>query len=153
MRYDCIDPFVSSTIRVLDSVIQSDIARGTLALLKKKDIFGDIIIVIRMKGDTDGTIMVTMETSTALKVCSTMNGMEFDSLTAFGVDSISELANMIAGNAISALNDIGFDFRVTPPVVIIKEDVHDLTDDAEIFQIPLFTELGEITVNVAMRTT
>jgi chemotaxis protein CheX len=152
MNYEYIDPFVSSTIRVLDSVIQSDISKGQLSLLKEDEIFGDIVIVVKLKGDTDGSIIVNMETDTALRICSTMNGMEFESLTPFGLDSISELANMIAGNATSALNELGFDFNVSPPVVVIKEKIKDLNLNMELFQVPISTECSEIPINVTMRT-
>jgi chemotaxis protein CheX len=152
MRYEYINPIVTSTIRVLDSVIQSDISKGQLSLLRDKNLLEDIVIVVRVKGDSDGTIIVNMETDTALRICSVMNGMEFKSLTTLGLDSISELANMIAGNATSALNDLGFDFSVSPPVVVINEEIKDISPQVELFQIPLYTECGEITINVAMRT-
>ena len=68
------------------------------------------------------------------------------------MDSIAELANMIAGNATSALNDRGFDFTVYPPVIVRKEDLKNKAARIEAFQIPLFTEYGEIIMNVSLRT-
>lgn len=152
MRYEYIEPFVTSTVRVIDSIIQSDIAKGDISLIRGEEIAGDVAIIIRLEGDSEGSIILNMDTETARKICSVMNDAPFESLTAFGIDSIAELANMIAGNAASVLNDMGFKFDVLPPQVVIKDSMRDKTSCREVFQVPLFTEYGEITMNIAMRT-
>jgi len=152
MRYEYIEPFVSTTIRVLDSVIQSDISKGNISLVRGDEIDKDIAIIIGVRDDSEGSIIVNMDEETALNICNAMNGQTFESLTTLGMDTIAELANMLAGNAASALNNMGFDFKVSPPLVVTQDNVRRKTAGLEIFQIPLFTECGEITVNVAMRT-
>lgn len=152
MRYEYIDPLVASTISVLDSVIQSDISKGRVSLVNGNGIHGDIAIVIKVMNDSEGSFILSMETETALKVCGLMNGETFDSLTPFGMDSIAELANMIAGNATSTLANMGFKFNVSIPHVVIKEEFRNRIPAIETFQVPLFTECGEITINVALRT-
>jgi chemotaxis protein CheX len=152
MRYEFIEPFVSTTVRVLDSVIHSDIAKGGVSLVSNEEITGDIAIVITLRNSSEGNIILNMDTATALNLCSVMNGAGFDSLTPLGMDSIAELANMIAGNAASALNDMGFKFDVSTPVVVTKDRIRGERPFGEMFQIPLFTEFGEITMNVSMRT-
>lgn len=153
MRYEYIEPFVLSTMRVLDSVLQSDIARGDVSLVNSREISGDISIVIYMKGNSEGNIILNMDTETALKICNYMTGEEFELVTHQGLDPVAELANMIAGNSTSSLNDLGADFNVSPPLVVMRDD--DLLKKGpavEAFQVPLFTEYGEITLNIAMRT-
>ena len=153
MRYEYIEPFVVSTMKVLDSVISSDIAKGNISLVKGDEINGDVTIVISLGGDTEGNILLSMDMDTAVKLCSTMTGgAESCGLTPLGLDSISELANMIAGNATTVLNDMGYDFTLSPPIVIRKEEIKDKAIPDEAFQIPLFTEFGEITMNVILRT-
>lgn len=152
MRYEYIGPFVDSTIKVLDSVIQSDIAKGDISLVRSDEINNEIAIMIRLKGDSEGSIILNMDTETAIRVCSLMNGEDFNCLTPIAMDTISELANMIAGKATSALNDMGFDFNVCPPLIAKENDISSKTLQVEIFQIPLYTEYGEITINVALRT-
>lgn len=152
MRYEYIEPFVLSTIKVLDSVIQCDITKGPHSLVKSADIADDIAIVVRLRGDSEGSIILNMPECTALKVCRAMFGDDFDTLTPVGMDSIAELANMIAGNAATVLNDMGYDLALSPPLIVTKDDLKCKTPEVEAFQIPLFTEFGEMTMNVALRT-
>lgn len=152
MRYEYIEPFMDSTIKVLDSVLQSDIAKGDISLVRGERINGDIAVVINLEGYSEGNIILNMDFDTAVRIFNIMNSADFETLTPLGMDTIAELANMIAGNAASTLNDMGFDFVLQPPMVIVKDDLKSQTQDAEIFQVPLFTECGEITMNVALRT-
>ena len=152
MRYEYIEPFVASTMKVLDNVMQTDITQGEISLVMDDQISGDVAIIVRVKGDSEGHIILNMYADTALTLSNIMFGEHFDTLTPSGMDSIAELANMIAGNATSALNDLGFDFTVYPPIIVRKEDLKAKTHRIEAFQIPLFTEYGEIIMNVSLRT-
>lgn len=152
MRYEYIEPFVSTTIRVLDRVIQCDVAKGIASLVTIDAITEDIAIIVRLRGDSDGSIILGMATDTALRICSAMFGEDFEICSPTGMDAIAELANMIAGNATSALNDMGFDFMVSPPLVVTKDYVIENQIEVEAFQLPLFTEFGEMIINVAVRT-
>lgn len=152
MRYDYIEPIVTSTIKVLDSVIQSDIAKGTASLIRGDEIDGELAIVIKLGDDSEGYIILNMDAETALKISNVMLNDCYENLQPIGMDSISELANMIAGNAISVINDLGFDFKVYPPQIVKKDDIRSKAPDVEVFQVPLFTDCGEITMNIALRT-
>jgi chemotaxis protein CheX len=152
MRYEYIEPFVDTTLKVLDKVIQCDITRGSVSLVKSQKMTKDIAIIVRLRGDSDGSIVLSMTADTALSVCNEMFGECFEELTPTGIDLIAEIANMIAGNAVSALNDMGFDFTVSLPLVVTKNHMPEKTLEVEAFQIPLFTEYGELIMNVSMRT-
>lgn len=151
MRYEYIEPFISSAIRVLDRVIQSDISRGKVALVSGEH-GGDVSVVIPLSGDAEGSITLNMDNETALRISGVMNCEPFESLTPLAMDSIAELANMIAGNSTSALNSLGHDFVVSPPAVLRREAAGRRMQSRETFQVPLFTELGEIIMNISLRT-
>jgi CheY-specific phosphatase CheX len=152
MRFEYIKPFVASTAKVLNTVIQSDIAQGDIALVMYDRIDGDIAILIRLDGNSEGNVILNMNEETALKISNAMNGSDYDSLTPLGMDSISELANIIAGNTTSVLNEMGFDFLVSTPLIVTKNDLRDTTSGLEVFQIPFSSKYGKITLNVALRT-
>lgn len=152
MRYEYIEPFIISTIRVLDSVIQSDISRGEISLVRNADFSGELSVVIPLSGDAEGSIVLNMDNDTALRICALMNGEPFESVSPLVMDSIAELANMIAGNSTSRLNELGHDFSVAPPAVLRREGPGRRTPAVEAFQVPLFTECGEVTMNIALRT-
>lgn len=152
MRYEYIEPVINTAMRVIDSVIQSDIAKGSVSLVRTDDIDGDIAVLIKLGGYPDGDIILNMKRETALKICSMMNGEECETLTPIGFDSIAELGNMIAGNCISAINDLGYDFSVSPPEVVKISEIKGKVPDLEALQIPIFTEIGEITLNLLIGT-
>lgn len=152
MRCEYIGPFVDSTIKVLDKTIQCDISKGNISLVNADEIAGDIAVIVKVKNDSEGSIILSMEKGTALRISKAMTGEASEFVTPVELDSICELANMISGNATSVLNDMGYDFKVFPPLVIERENILEKTNGLEIFQVPLFTEYGEISVNVALRT-
>ncbi len=152
MRCEYIGPFVDSTIKVLDKTIQCDISKGNISLVNADEIAGDIAVIVKVKNDSEGSIILSMENGTALRISKAMTGEASEFVTLVELDSICELANMISGNATSVLNDMGYDFKVFPPLVIERENILKKTNGLEIFQVPLFTEYGEISVNVALRT-
>lgn len=152
MRYEYIEPLIVSTIKVLDTVIQSDIAKGKVSLARGDEIDGDLAIVIRLGGESEGCIILNMEKETALRISNVMLNDYFETLIPIVMDSIAELANMIAGNTMSVINDLGYDYTVYPPLILSKGDIKGNTPDIEVFQIPLFTEYGEIVMNIALRT-
>jgi len=152
MKFEYIEPFVNSTARVLDEVIQSDISKGKVSLVSYDEIHGDIVIVIKVEGDTEGSIILNMDNETAINICNAMMGEDRDELTPMCMDAISELANMMAGNATSALVDLGYDLRIAPPLVVARDGMIKRISELEIFQVPLFTDCGEITMNAVLRT-
>jgi len=152
MQYQYILPFITTTLEVMDQVIQSDISKGRMQLINKKEIYGDVSVLIKISGVTEGDIVLNMDNDTALNVSNIMTGMKDDSLSSLGMDAIAELGNMIAGNATCAVHDQGFELEVSPPRVYSLKKLFQELSSLEVFQIPLFTECGEITMNVAIRT-
>lgn len=151
MRYEYIEPFVTTTKRVLTSIINGDVSSGDISLVGDRDLQGDVFIVIKVKGDSEGCIIVNMDSETARKVCSAMSGSDCGCGPAVDLDAIAELSNMIAGNATSSLNDLGYDFSIHPPAVVGKADVPARVGGIELFRVPLETTLGGISINVALR--
>jgi chemotaxis protein CheX len=152
MRYEYIEPLLISTMKVLDNVMQSEIRMGDVLLIRPEEINSDIAVIIKLEGDSTGGIIVNMGRETALNICNVMTGEKFKTLTPLALDAISELTNMIAGNATSAINDLGFDFKILPPSSLTKEEMITGAPWLEIFQVPLLTRCGEIKINIAMRT-
>jgi chemotaxis protein CheX len=150
VRYEYIDPFVTTTLRVLDCAIPGSIRRGDVTMLQGDRMKGDVAVLVRITGDAEGDIILSMDTATALRICTALFREDFAAMTPKSVDALMELVNMITGNAVSALNDQGFDFTVSPPTVLTREKIRERLPDVESLQIPLFSECGEMVMNVAL---
>lgn len=151
MRFEYIDPFADATVRVFQTILGPDVERGDFTLLRSDRLEGDTAIVINVTGESEGSVLLSMERQTALRVGNVMNGRPADAGGEVDGDALGEVANMVAGNAASALNDQGFEFHITPPLVVGRGDQNIPADNVEVFQIPIRTKYGEITMNVLLR--
>lgn len=152
MRYEYIEPFAASTKKVLERVMHAEISTGEIALTEGDALREDVSIGISIKGDSDGCIIVSLDRGTAAEICRVMNGGDRVVSPALEADTVAELSNMIAGNATSSLNDLGYDFSVLPPALLDDDEVQGRARGFEIFRVPLHTPCGDILINVALRT-
>ena len=150
MRYEYIEPIVAATKKVLEQVMNGEVSTGEIALVKGDDLDSDVSILISVKGDSEGCIIISMDRSTVTQVCTLMNGTFCDISPLLEMDTIAELSNMIAGNATSSLNDLGFEFAIFPPSLATRPVIGRKTAGIEIFRVPLSTPCGEIAINVAL---
>ncbi len=151
MRFEFIDPLVTTTLRVLDNTIREHVRQGDIAVLQGERMKGDVAVLVGITGEAEGNIVLSMDTSTALGICGALFGENFSAMTPQSVDALMELANMITGNAVSALNDQGFDLTASPPTVMTRDAAGRLPD-VESLVIPLFSTFGELTMNVLLGT-
>ncbi len=152
MRYEYIQPFVTSTKNVLQSVLGGTVTSGGTELVEGGAITADVMIIVHVAGDSEGSLILALNEPTALKVCSAMSGTACSSLSADALDMMAELANMITGNATSLLNDLGHDFTVFPPIVLAAANLREKVSGVEMVRIPVRSAQGEINVNIAMKT-
>ncbi len=150
MRYDYIDPFVTTTLRVLGSTIRGTVRQGEITVLEGDRMKGDVGVQVKVTGDAEGEVILSMETATALRICTTLFGRDFTTLSPLSEDALMDLVNMITGNAVSALNDQGYDFAVSPPSVITRDRGVGPAQNVESMQIPIFSDCGEMTMNVVL---
>jgi len=84
-------------------------------------------------------------------VASHYAGAELPESDALIKETIFELANQVVGNAISALNDQGFHFRVHPPLLLTAQEGDKTSEDTEALMICFETAMGNVFMNVALR--
>ena len=58
--------------------------------------------------------------------------------------------NIIVGRSITILNDKGYKFYLTPPVISAGKDIHLSCGSMETLVVKVTTSFGVITVNVAL---
>lgn len=152
MKVEFINPFVAAAFMVLEQVAKTKVSRGKLSL-KSSPIEGNSVnTVIGVTGDITGQVIYCMSTETAQKIASVMlMGMPVDDFDEIGKSAISELGNIITGNAATELGNNGYACSITPPTLFMGKEVLVSTIDLQILVIPVMTELGEITINVALK--
>jgi chemotaxis protein CheX len=92
-----------------------------------------------------------MNKTTAIAIASRMNGEELTSMDELAKATITELANMITGQAVTRLFDLGFKFDITPPVIFTGDNMQVNDSGVEALIVPVDTDMGKIEINVAIR--
>jgi chemotaxis protein CheX len=151
MKAEFINPFITAAFMVLNQLGNTSSTKGKLSLKQSPIEGSDVNTIIGVTGDVKGQVLYSMDLDTAMKVSTVMlMGMpvtEFDELCK---SAVSELGNMITGNAACELGNNGFNCTITPPTLFMGKNVVVSIKNLQILVIPLLTSFGEIVINVAL---
>ncbi|WP_373232660.1 chemotaxis protein CheX [Cohnella sp.] len=119
MKAEYINPFLESARMVIEQMIQIRPSTGQLSVRDIKFADRHVWIQIGITGHMTGDIVFGLSESVALRMISAMMGgyviTEIDEL---GRSAISELGNMISGNASTMLYNQGVIVDITPPKIM-----------------------------------
>ena len=150
MRYEFVKPFVSSAQEVLQQVLTNPVEPGEVSLSPMPLPSPGVTAIVGVTGEGEGRVLFEMTHRTAIAIASEMNDEPEDELGSLARDTLSELASMMTGRAVSVLNDQGHSLRVSPPTLIAGENVTISNAELETMVVALETPHGEVVVNVAM---
>ncbi|MFP4329753.1 MAG: chemotaxis protein CheX [Spirochaetaceae bacterium] len=155
MRVEYINPFVESAYSVLQEVLQAEVQRGDLYLKSSAMPVLGVAAIVGLAGDVEGRVLFDMSHDTAVKIASKMlEDMEMEPVTRMddmARATITELANMITGKAVTKLHELGFSFDLTPPAIFTGENMEVSNTDVEALIVPMDLPMGKIEINVAIR--
>src|SRR5213592_4363949 len=150
MRMELIQPFINSADAVLAQGLDSQISIGSLSMEEDAYRRKGVAALIWVSGDIEGRVIFDLDSQTAVRVASKFAGTELPESDSLVWETVSELANQVTGNAITALNDQGFHFRVHPPVLHTTDGAKS-SEDTEALVICFETASGNVFMNIALR--
>lgn len=119
MQAEYINPFLESASIVIEQVVNVRPTSGKLEIKDVKMIENYIWIQIGMTGQMNGDIVFGLQEEVALKMVSAMmGGFVVTEIDEMSKSAISELGNMISGNASTLLYNQGVTVDITPPKII-----------------------------------
>jgi chemotaxis protein CheX len=151
MRMELIQPFINSADAVLAQGLQGPTSIENLSMEEEAYRRKGIAAEVSLSGDIEGRIIFDLDPDTALRVAQQMAGSELTGSDDLVRETICELANQIIGNAVTALNDQGFHFRVHPPSLHTSERGAKSSEDTEALVMCFNTSGGNVFMNVALR--
>ena len=118
-KADYINPFIMSAASIIKQVCQLDVKIGKPYVKKAAYEDETVTINIGLTGEIKGQTIMAFPTGTACFIASKMMMMPVQSLDEISKSAISELGNMVMGNAatIFSTKQIGID--ITPPIMMI----------------------------------
>src|ERR1700680_2241239 len=151
MKMELIQPFINAADAVLSQGLQGTTQVGNLSMeeeaYRRKGVAG----LVALSGDIEGRIILDLDPKTAVRVASHYAGGELPESDGLVRETVFELANQVVGNAVCALNDQGFHFRVHPPLLLTSEQGDKTSEGVAALMMCFETSMGNVFMNVALR--
>lgn len=152
MNIEYINPFIEASQTVLQQVANIDAKLGKVFLRSSPYKGEAVVIMVGITGKMRGQTIFTMSKETAFRIASAMMcGMAVEELNEISKSALSELTNMILGNAATILYNKGIGIEITPPSLLLGENLSISQAKMQTICIPLHltdTEILEIDVSV-----
>ncbi|REK75826.1 chemotaxis protein CheX [Paenibacillus paeoniae] len=149
MKAEYINPFLESAKIVIEQLVQIKPATGQLGVKDIKFVENYIWIQIGLNGQMNGDIVFGLSEQVALKMVSAMmGGYAISEIDEMGRSAISELGNMISGNASTILYNQGVRVDITPPKLIQSAQAAGF-NATKALTVPLIMDgIGELDIQV-----
>lgn len=146
MKAEHINPFIISVCKIMKDMCMLDLKIGKPSMRQVAYLQDASLIKLGLVGNLTGEVLLNLDHQTALGVVSKMMMMPVDTIDAIGESAISELGNMIAGNAATVFANNNILIDITTPSYCLGSDYQG--DGRTMFSIPFASELGDLTVDV-----
>ena len=150
MRMDLIQPFIGALDTVLSEMTKSTATIADLTMEEEGYRKKGLAAIVTFKGQVEGRIVLDMEPGVAVAIAGYLAGAEVDPADAMVSEAVCELANMVIGNAVTQLNDRGFQFKVFPPQILTQEQCEKAGQSSEATVLRFQTPSGNVHLNIAM---
>ena len=146
VKAEHVNPFILSVCKVVKDVCKMDLKIGKPGVKKEEYPDDASIIELGIVGGLSGKVILNMEHPAALEVISKMMMQPVNTIDEIGQSAISELGNMIAGNAatVFASNNILID--ITPPGYYDGSSYRGQGN--QMLSIPFCSDAGSISVDI-----
>ena len=146
MKAEHINPFIISVCKIMKDMCMLDLKIGKPAVTKGKYQDDTSIIKLGLHGHFTGEVILNIMHPTALQIVSKMVMMPVDTIDEMGQSAMSELGNMIAGNAATVFANNNILLDITPPDYYLGSGFQ--SDAEELFSIPFTCDAGELSIDI-----
>ncbi len=151
MEKDLIAHFINAGSEVLFELLQEKPSVEKVYKIERTSKTQGIAIIIGITGDMEGRIIIDIAPDTAHKISEIILQESLKSEDTELIESaVGELANMIAGRAVSILNELGTSLKITPPTTFSGQNLKITDKMPQVFVVPLNTKVGKIMLNLSI---
>ncbi|MCH8042835.1 MAG: chemotaxis protein CheX [Planctomycetes bacterium] len=149
MRVEYINPFITATTNVFETMVNCKLTRGEIRVLSDESPCHPISGIIGLSGKAVGTVVLSLSKELALKAASALLMTEVTEINDDVVDAVGELANMVAGGAKAKLDE--YELSISLPSVITGAG-HEVRFPSKVTPIcvPFESEWGSLTIEVGL---
>lgn len=151
MKVETINPFIESASDVLVEIAQLTTERGNLRLKNVDEPFRDICTILGVVGDVHGQVIYGYNETTAKNIVSRMMmGAEVTEFDEMARSALGELGNIVTGKASIQLESMGLHVDISPPTLVMAQNVRISSLKIPMIVVPLESEVGTIEIFVGL---
>jgi chemotaxis protein CheX len=145
MNIEHINPFIEASQTVLQQIASIEAKLGKVSIKDSPYKSDNLIIIVGLTGNIRGQVIFSMNKEVALLIASKMMfGMPLTELDDMSKSAISELTNMILGNTATILFNKGIIVEITPPSLLMGDNLQITLNKMKTISIPLIFNQGGI---------
>jgi len=149
MNVEYINPFLTSTISVFDTMLNCKLERGAPYLKSGVQPQHEVSGVIGLSGKAQGTVVLELSREAALSATEAMLQERPAEINGDVTDAIGELVNMIAGSAKAKLEHLSMSVSL-PTVITGKNHCVEFPTKVTPICIPFTSPWGDICLEVGL---
>ncbi len=143
-------PFSKATCEVFKLMLDLDASAGLPhAGEGAAESADDVRVSVEVSGDLTGEVYYRFPRATTLKMVNIMSGMEFDQVDEFVTSALGEIANIISGNALTALSEQHVTCDIHPPRILPASEL--LLGQHDVTVIDVKTYIGDVELGIRIR--
>ncbi len=152
MKVEYINPFLKASVEVLRMMAQIEFSMGKPYLKTSPFTAENMIIVVGITGEIRGQAVISMSLEMAKTIASCMMmGMPVPEMDEMAKSALSELGNMIMGNSATLLFNQGVNIDITPPSLMMGENMSISSAQMTTLSVPLTSDRGTITFDISIK--
>jgi len=149
-----VDQFIESSVEMLTEMADLRCEVGEVHVRDGIRSAFDMACIIGITGDFKGSLIISLKHQTAERLAARMMGeVAYTALENEDIASaVAELANTIAGMALTALDQRQVAMDITPPSIVIGDNNPlYLSGKEHMFVVPMKTDLGDIELSLTLK--
>lgn len=151
INVEYINPFLAAATSVVRDISQIEMKIGKPYLRTTEFESDSVIIMIGITGEMRGQVLLSLSYDNALTMASKMMmGMPVNDLDDMAISAISELGNMIMGNAATVFSTKGIAIDITPPT-LCRGNIKLSQSYASNICVPLDGDVLQLNIDIAIR--
>lgn len=151
MDVKLINPFIDAMVTIMPQLGFQKIVRGNISVGDKFVESRGVTVLLGLTDQIRGNIAYNMTEDTAKKIASTMMmGMPVTEMNEMAQSAISEMTNMLTGNAAVNFEKLGMQINISPPSLIIGDTFRAKVSDTKFLKIEILIDSEAIEINIGV---
>ncbi len=118
-----INPFIEALMNIMPQLGFQNISKGKISIGDQFMNSKGVTILVGLTDELQGNVAYNMSTETAKAIASTMMmGMPVAEMDEMAQSAISELTNMVTGNAATNFEKYGLKVDISPPTLVVGSE-------------------------------